>query len=368
LKPAERNKFVAEKLTEYIERVRAGEGPAVDRYPSERKVLERLIPIRTDGFRGITLTAIMGKHVREDINTGTEFDSMNPRGVFEKGIKHVLDRYRVPTGASPPLNVAKNIQILDEKWAEGRKPEDAAMAAVDYIRRINRHWNDSAFRDDLIMMFVQRLMGYADEVGSQVVELPPLEGTPPVELGIKLARFAVAFQEGGATPQFVVGALLEATRSTDTSYRSLGGSNASVFGTNATSNKPADLWETRADGELGNLYEVTCKKVDHTRLDAAVESFAKLKIPNSVITFVCRMPNDAQGLNHNNGTLVYRGVTFQFLDVSVFIVTLVALLPSEKRVIAFERIAEFVNSPNRSSKAKSGWNSILGTEAASLQE
>lgn len=182
LKPADRNTFVQAKLVEYIERVKKGEGPASDRYRSERKVLERLIPIQTDGFRGITLTAIFGKLVRQDINTGTEFDSINPRGLFEQGIRPVLKKYRVPSGASPPLNVAKNVQVLDEKWAEGRKPEDAALAAVDYIRRINRHWEDPSFRDDLIMMFIQRLMAYAEEVGSHDIELPPLKGMPPIAL------------------------------------------------------------------------------------------------------------------------------------------------------------------------------------------
>ncbi len=70
-------------------------------------MLERLIPIQTDGFRGITLTAIMGKMIREDINTSNEFGSINPRAIFEKGIRPVLKKHRIPTGASAPLNVAR---------------------------------------------------------------------------------------------------------------------------------------------------------------------------------------------------------------------------------------------------------------------
>lgn len=359
MKPADRNAFVATTLTEYIERAVAGEGPASDRYASERKVLERLIPIQTDGFRGITLTAIMGKHVREDINTGTEFDSINPRGVFENGIRPVLKKYRIPTGASPPLNVAKNIQVLDEKWAEGRKPEAAAQAAVEYIRRINRHWSDPAFRDDLIMMFVQRLMAYAAEVGSHDAELPPLGGVPSITIARRLARFAVKFPEGGSVPQLVVGALLAALRSSDTDYLPLQGVDASVFGTNTTSNKPADLWEKLADGNFGSLYEVTCKAVDENRLAAAVDSFAKLGLPNTAITFICRMPQDAASLHLQDGATVFRGVTFEFLDISALIESIFCLLTAAKQRTVIERIAGFVADPARRIKTKQAWTSAF---------
>jgi hypothetical protein len=360
LKAKDRDAFVQTKLIEYIERAKAGDGPAADRYPSERKVLERLIPIKTDGFRGITLTAIMGKFVREDTNTGTEFDSIHPRGIFERGIRPILKKYRIPTGASAPLNVAKNIQVVDEKWAEGRDPEDSALAAVDYIRRINRHWGDPAYRDDLIMMFVQRLVAYGEEVGSHDVELAPLDGTPPVTLALKLAHVALTYPEGGSMPQFIVGALLAALRSTDSDYLPLEGVEASVFGTNTGSKKPADLWETLTDTSLGNLYEVTCKKVDEERLAAAVDSFAQLGLSNTPITFICRMPIDAASLDLKGGAVVFRGVTFQFVDITGFIVSLFVALTSAKQKAVLERIAEFVGDPSRRVPTKQGWAAAFG--------
>ena len=356
LKPAERNAFVAKKLREYIERVQAGQGPSADRYPSERKVLERLVPIETDGFRGITLTAIMGKYVRDDINTGTEFDSIHPRGLFENGIRPVLKEFRIPTSASAPLNVAKNTQVLDEKWAEGRKPEDSALAAVDYIRRINRHWHDPDFREDLVMMFVQRLVAYAAEVSSHDAVLVGLEGAPPLSLAHKLAKFICDFPEGGSIPQFVVGTLLDQLRLNDTDYQFVGGLDASAFGTNTTSNKPADLWEKLADGSLGNLYEVTCKRVDHTRLDAAVDSFAQLELPNMPITFVCRLPDDVASLELENGTIIVRGVTFQFVDISEFVIAIFILLNARKQGEVLSCVANFISDPARKIRTKQGWS------------
>lgn len=360
LTPKERNTFVSDQLDGFIQRVLAGEGPKGDRYKSERAVLERLIPIGTDGFRGVTLTAIMGKMVRADINPSTEFSSINPRSIFEQGIHPVLKKHRIPTGASAPLNVAKNIQVLDEKWAEGRKPETAALAAVDYIRRINRHWADVAMRDDLIMMFLQRLVAYATEVASNDVELAPIEGIVPLVLAKRLVAFALAYPEGGSMPQFVMGALLAAARSSDSDYGVFQGTDASVFGTNSTSNKPADLWELLASGGFGNLYEVTCKQVNTERLDAAVDSFAKLGVPNTPITFVCRVPADCGTLDLKDGAIEHRGVPFQFLDFAALVEATFVMLTASKRVDVFEKIAGFVADPARQLKTKRGWATAFG--------
>lgn len=360
LTPAKRNEFVAKTLSDFIDRVKAGDGPASDRYRAERAVLEKLIPINSDGFRGVTLTAIMGKFVRADINTSTEFSSINPRSIFEQGIRPVLKRNRIPTGASAPLNVAKNVQVLDEKWAEGRKPESAALAAVDYIRRVNRHWADLAMRDDLIMMFLQRLLAYAEEVAAHDVELAPIEGVIPITLAKRLAGFALAYPEGGSIPQFVAGALLAEARDSDTEYAPVGGLGASVFGTNTTSSKPADLWEMLSDGQLANLYEVTCKPVDIERLDAAVDSFAKLELPTTAITFVCRVPDDCSSLALTEGAIVHRGVPFQFIDFSAFVETVFVMLKPTKQLATLEQVAAFVADPARAVKTKTAWGKAFG--------
>ncbi len=361
MKPADRNQFVAQELEQLISRVKAGEGPAIDRYKKERAVLERLIPISTDGFRGITLTAIMGKMVREDINTSNEFGSINPRSIFERAIRPILRKHRIPTGASAPLNVAKNVQVIDEKWAEGRKPEDAALAAVDYIRRINRHWQNLELRSDLILMFVQRLLDYADEVGQLEVTLEVLEAVAPMEIGYKLAEFAVTTPEGGSIPQYLFGLILKSLRSSDTEFDAVLGGDASVFGTNTTSNKPADIWETLVGGIAGNFFEVTCKPVDLERLDAAVDSFSKQSVDNAPITFVCRMPEDVRSLALNYGTMEYRGAQFQFIDFCDTIKILYLLLPETKRVQVVEKFREFIADPSRKVSTKKAWAKQFGS-------
>lgn len=360
MNPTERNQFVADELERLIAQVKAGEAPAADRYKNERKVLERLIPIQTDGFRGITLTAIMGKMIREDINTSNEFGSISPRAIFEKGIRPVLKKHRIPTGASAPLNVAKNVQVIDEKWAEGRKPEDAALAAVDYIRRVNRHWDNVELRFALILMFLQRLLEYADEIGQLDVALEDLKTVVPIEIAKKLAVFAISTPEGGSVPQFMFGLLLDLLRSSDTEFDGVMGIDASVFGTNTTSHKPADVWEQLKGGNLSNFFEVTCKRIDMERLDAAVESFAKQQIGNAPITFVCRMPDDVSELDLTYGALNYRGAQFQFIDLAAIIELLYLLLPEAKRGQAMQRMVEFVADPSRKISTKVAWASVFG--------
>ena len=359
MKPAERDAFISDQLERLVRRVRRGEVPAKDRHKNERAVLERLIPIPTDGFRGITLTAIMGKFVRPDINTSNEFGSINPRSVFERGIRGVLKKHRVPTGASPPLNVAKNVQVIDEKWAEGRKPEDAALAAVDYIRRINRHWDNEAYRDDLVLIFVERLLAYADEVGELEVKLEPSSKAAPIGFGSKLAKFSTEVPEGGAVPQFLVGLIIDALRSDDAEFQSVEGAESSVFGTNTTSNKPADIWEILADGKLGNLYEVTCKPVDTDRLDAAVDSFARLDVASQPITFICRIPEDVNTLQLVDRWIEHRGVQFQFIDITSLITNAFVLLTEGKRAHLLARFSEFIADPSRRVITKKEWAKLV---------
>ena len=359
MNPAERDAFISDELELLIQAVRDGEAPAKDRYRNERAVLERLIPIHTDGFRGITLTAIMGKMVREDINSSNEFGDINPRPVFEKGIRPVLKRHKVPTGASPPLNVAKNVQVIDEKWAEGRKPEDAALAAVDYIRRVNRHWQNEALRRDLILMFLERLLEFADEIGQLDVELELSAEEAPISIARRLSNFVIDFPEAGAAPQFLFSRLLEALRGEDASIESVLGGDASVFGTNSTSSKPADVWEVLPDQNIGNLFEVSCKKVDYERLDAAVESYAKLNWPNLPVTFVCLLPENVRELSLVDGAVIHRGMRFQFCDLRSFIEVSFILLTPVKRVWVVEQFNEFVSDPSRRIKTKKAWADLF---------
>ena len=195
-------------VNKWLEDAKSGAEIGANEYPNERGILERLIPVKAAGFRGIVLTAIVGKQLDPNYDPSTDFYDSSPRTLFEKGIYYALQENRVPCGKSDPLNVAKNAQVIDKTWAKGRRPESAAMAAAEYIGLIQSKWHDEEYRNDLIAMFFSRLWEYAEFCKSADVPLAAFEGTPPVRIAAKLAEFTAEFPEGGATPQLVVGTLI----------------------------------------------------------------------------------------------------------------------------------------------------------------
>ncbi|WP_284278643.1 hypothetical protein, partial [Sphingobium jiangsuense] len=124
-------------VNDWLKAAKAGSAIKASDFRKERSILEKLIPVKAAGFRGIVLTAIVGKELDANYDPTTDFYASSPRTLFEKGIYYALQENRVPCGKSDPLNVAKNAQVIDETWAKGRRPESAAMAAVEYIKLVH---------------------------------------------------------------------------------------------------------------------------------------------------------------------------------------------------------------------------------------
>lgn len=68
---------------------------------------------------------------------------------------YALQENDIPCGKSDPLNVAKNINRLNEDWAMGKRPAKAALAAVGFLRLILEA--DDRKRERLIDYFFFRL-------------------------------------------------------------------------------------------------------------------------------------------------------------------------------------------------------------------
>jgi hypothetical protein len=100
-----------------------------------QKSLVSLFETKAYGFREVVLTCIIAW---EDGITfdpvEDDFYACHPRAIYEQGIRPVLVAHKIPHMKSGPLNVAKNIKQLNENWAEGRRPESAAYAAVNLLR------------------------------------------------------------------------------------------------------------------------------------------------------------------------------------------------------------------------------------------
>jgi hypothetical protein len=347
-------------VNDWLETAKAGIAIDATEYGNERGILEQLIPVKAAGFRGIVITAIVGKALDQNYDPTADFYASSPRTLFEKGIYYALQENRVPCGKSDPLNVAKNAQVIDSTWAKGRRPESAAMAAVNYIELVHSNWHDAKYRDALIALFFARLWEYAEFCMAADVPLAAFEGIPPVTIAAKLAKFTADFPEGGATPQLVVGTLISKLRQDDQNYAKVDGVLESVFGTNTTSKKPADVWEEMADGSIGELYEITAKPVDQKRLEDCVESLKAMELGGKFVTFICRIPQDIATLAVVDGALLHQGVMFQFIDIHNFIRTTFCILSHERQAEVIEAVDQFVKDTNRKTEVKKGWGLAFG--------
>jgi hypothetical protein len=139
------------------------------------------------------------------------------------------------------------------------------------------------------------------------------------------------------------------------------GGDESVFGTNTTSKKPADIW-TEVEGQLVNLYEITVKKVNLKRLDDCMDALQSLDSLDKPVTFICRMPEDTNELDLTDGSLIYKGKIFDFVDIRGFVISVSALLKPEQLAEVIITLENFVSDINISLKTKEGWNSVFGNE------
>lgn len=321
------------------------------------ELLTDLIEVNAKGFRGVVVTAIVGMQINPKYDPLNNFYACNPRSIFEEGIWYALTENAIPCGKSDPLNVAKNINQLDEAWATGRRPQKAAMAAVLFLRLVVQ--SKGKRREQLIDYFFYRLLCYAQSLGNYILASAESTGASNRQLAEKLVRFSLDFPESGNVPQYLIAKLIEGIFSS--SDIEVCGGDESVFGTNTTSKKPADIW-TELEGRPLNLYEITVKKVNLKRLDDCIDALRSLNSLDMPVTFICRIPEDTSELNLSNGVLSYKGKIFDFIDIREFVISASALLKPEQLAEVINTLENYISDINISLKTKEGWNSVFGNQ------
>lgn len=321
------------------------------------RLLTDLIEVNAKGFRGIVVTALTGLHLNEHYDPLNNFYGCNPRSIFEGGIWYALQKNGIPCGKSDPLNVAKNVNQLNEDWAEGKRPQSAAIAVVRYLRLIMG--SNQTERARLIDYFFFRLWKYSQTVSSfRFVEVEPSNHSRQT-IGNKIVNFTLKYPESGNLPQYLVAQLL--SRLFHTSRIQVIGGDESVFSTNTTSKKPADIW-LKVDGNITNLYEVTVKPVSLKRLDDSIDALQSIGHLNQSVTFVCRIDKDVADLDVKDGSFQYRGKRFDFVDYRYFCLSAFSIIDDVQCFAVIKNIEKFVRDKNISMKTKSGWNDFFEKE------
>lgn len=360
----ERNTEIISYFRKIITRIKNStekEYQSLESYERAKEILKQLIPHKYDGFRGIVMTAIGGMYIDKEYNPLENFYACNPRTIFEQGIYYVLQEFKIPTTKSPPLNVAKTVVKLDSAWVLGKKANTqiAASSAIDYIELLLEHRDSPKIYQTLVDFFFFSLENHARSVRSIIAEPVIFDTDSKINLAYKLINFSVNFPEGGAVPQMVIGKLIRHT--VDGNNKHVMGEEASVFGTNTTSKKPADIWIEDNEGNVLSLYEITVKKIDYKRLDDSIDAIAQLHNIDQDINFICRLPIDIEPLELGDDiySLCYKGQWFNFIDIADFIVNCIVLLSDNEIKQYFLEMKEFIDDINRKEKTKNGWNTIF---------
>jgi hypothetical protein len=352
----EAGRFYVSTRIEVARTKSAADFPEFDQQSDVYKLLTDLIEVNAKGFRGVVVTALVGLHLNSAYNPLTNFYSCNPRSIFEKGIWYALQENGIPCGKSDPLNVAKNTYQLNEDWAKGRRPQHAAMAVVGFLRVVMEASQSRQAR--LIDYFFYRLWKYAQEVNAY--ELVPISAVQQsrLDLGNQLIGFTLRYPESGQLPQYLVLQLLKFLFKQ--SLIRVMGEDESVFSTNTTSKKPADIW-LEDQNTPTNLYEVTVKAVSCKRLDDSIDALEQTGHLACPVIFICRIPEDVAELGLSQSHLVYRGKSFEFMDYRSFCLTLFALLTEQDLVDVVENVSRLVRHQDMSMRTKAGWNLLFGS-------
>lgn len=318
------------------------------------EILKNLIEVPAKGFRGIVATAIVGLAVNPKYDPLSQFYDCNPRSIFENGIFYAF-RNRIPCGKSDPLNVAKNVNALDEGWIKGKRPEKAARAAVDYLRKITQASGKQQVL--LVDLFYYKLVEYAKSISTIRISAPSRNVISNQEFSFICNKLINEYPESGAIPQFIINELIGCVF--EKSQTTVQGGLESVFGTNTTSKKPADLW-LEIDGKPTNLFEVTVKKVGFKRLDDCFDNLEKLNLLHLPVQFICRLPQDVSELGPlSNGGILAQGKLFGFQDIGEFVRATCSLLSASQIAQILTDIDLFMKNIERPVKTKQGWNAIL---------
>lgn len=320
------------------------------------QLLTDLIEVNAKGFRGVVVTALTGMHLNGDYDPINDFYGCNPRSIFEGGIWQALQEHGIPCGKSDPLNVAKNINQLDISWATGRRPQSAAIAVVKFLEIVAKASKRKRAR--LIDYFFFRLWRYSESIKNyEITSVDSVENSR-FNYAESLINFSLEFPESGAIPQTLVAELL--TELYQDSDITVHGGGESVFGTNTTSKKPADIWLVES-GQETNLYEITVKPVSLKRLDDSIDALASTGHLDHSVTYICRVPEDIMELTLKDGVVTHSGKGFGVVDYSEFCRAVCVLLSNERFFKVLERMEKLVLDPHISMKTKKGWNKHFET-------
>ncbi len=329
--------------------------------------IEKLVDTKSWGFREVVLTvaiAMLDKIDFPSFNASVDFYECNPRALYEGPIKSVLIEKNLPHKQSGPLNVAKGQHNLDEEWISKRRPTDqpTCRAAVELIKIMEEN---ADLIEPIGVSILQHLMLAKSELKKLDVEINPL--ADPYFLFHACAKLIIEATDGGNTPQRICGYLLENFHESMQTGIIVTGSNDSASTTSTTSKKPGDINEELTDGTILNVYEITVKPFNESRVRDSYNCIMAYNSEHGTniheIIVICR-PEDCHPdmketeLSGTLGYYIYNEITYHYWNIFEWLSFTLQHTPSDGRESFYTELNEYIADINTSESVKKCWKEL----------
>lgn len=323
--------------------------------------LDQLFSTNSWGLRELLLLISIARLLDNSYQPTKSLYACNPRPLYEGPIRTALKSRGIPTRQSGALNVAKATVSINSQWAEQRQSPEVAALVVTLAQRIESL--APADLEQFTVTLLSRFLREAKRIANLTVNVSP--NSDPIKIYNLCRRLIAETPDGGNTPQRIVGYLLESYHEVLNTGITVAGHLDSASTTNTTSKKPGDILETLADGTIAQIIEVTVKPFNHQRIDESFSSVSTvLGDKHSEIIVICReadAPAEASDETDSYthlGSLEYKGLSYQFIDIYEWIISQLLRMPPKARASFYDKLQAYISDPNTSEKVKVLWREL----------
>ena len=305
------------------------------------------------GHRELVLTILLTRLIYPEYKATENLYQHHPRSVYEKPIRTSFRKFGIPHKKSGPLNVAKNIKRLNMDWATDKNDEKVAVSAVKIVEKIEAV--SVAELKRFAQAYISRYKQEALRVKDLEVDLPAQEN--PIYIAELCVDLINNVPDGGATAQFIIGALMEMTNEARGNEVTVAGHLDSVSATNTTSKKPGDIIETIADTGDEIVYEITTKAFNDDRMRESHEAITDYGKKIADVFVICRAADVPDSLeisatSYLMATTQFKELSYYFVNIYQYIQGALLFVTTDDRSDFYDELVEYINDINRSEKVK----------------
>jgi hypothetical protein len=326
--------------------------------------IEQIVDSKTLSFRELLLVILIARSLDPNYCATSDLYACSPRAIYEGPIRAFLQGQRIPCGQSGPLNIAKAIKAIDGSWAATRRPRANAEQLLKVVERIES--GSSKLVSQALTCLLSLLATQA--VPLRRPQVPHAKQLTPVWLSGALQQMIAKVPDRGNTAQRISGLLLRSYLKELGSHFAVSGGEESVFATNTTSKKAGDIVVLDGPKQPWLVIEVTTKPFGPQRMSEAVqasETYAELvaEVPHETVV-LCLPENVPHGARVQSaglliGDVVHEDHHFTFVDLYVWIESVIISLPSEARANWLANWEELMNDPNVREEVRRTWRSLV---------